>query len=77
MPRSTQACLRGSVVSVGSNPTRKLSPQVVFTLWPNEPTHNNVRMAFADDELDDLTVVAADACGWPPPDPVWVEPSAG
>ena len=24
-----------------------------------------------------LTVLAADGCGWPPPDPVWVESPAG
>jgi hypothetical protein len=40
-------------VSVGSNPTRKLSP-IAVTLGPSEPTRNSVGMAFTDEELEYL-----------------------
>jgi pyridoxamine 5'-phosphate oxidase family protein len=50
---SVRSRSRGFVVSVGSNPTTKLSP-IAFTLRPSEPTRNSVGMAFTDEELDYL-----------------------
>ena len=44
---------RVAVVSVVAT-QRGSSPPIAFTLWPTKPTRNDVRMAFADDELDYL-----------------------